>query len=116
MCVFDTMQDGAGYNLHNVHDIVNAVTGLEIDTEEMLTIGHRNYTLGRLFGTKQGLSTKDDDLPERIKTQALDFYGRKEALFEDELNLMKKDYYELRGWDTNGIPTQEELNKLSIHA
>ncbi len=32
----------------------------------------------------------------------------------DELEKMKDEYYSLRGWNGNGIPTEETLNRLGL--
>lgn len=116
LCVFvvNTFRGFVEENWVEIRDVVNAVTGYEIDRDTMLKIGERNYNLGRLFSLKQGLTRSDDDLPPRFKNEALPFGDREEKIPQDVLDQMIADYYEVRGWDENGIPTPEKLKELGI--
>ncbi|WP_054841310.1 aldehyde ferredoxin oxidoreductase C-terminal domain-containing protein [Thermococcus peptonophilus] len=85
-----------------------AVTGGEKITEqELMTVAERTRTLERLFTLKHG--DRKDDLSPR--------------LFRDEPKLdrekleggMKRVYYSLRGgWDENGVPKPETIEKLGL--
>jgi aldehyde:ferredoxin oxidoreductase len=35
-------------------------------------------------------------------------------LTEEKVNRMLDEYYELRGWDQNGIPTEAKLRELGL--
>ena len=75
-------------------------------------MGERIYTLERMFNIREGLSKEDDILPPRFLNNPL-----KEGASKDHvvpLQSMLKQYYYVRGWDENGIPTQELLEKLNI--
>lgn len=112
--VVNTFRGYVEENWIEIRNILNAVTGYEIERDKMLKIGERNYNLGRLFSIKQGLTRDDDDLPPRFKNEALPFGDQEEKIPQEVLDQMIADYYELRGWDENGIPTPEKLKELGI--
>lgn len=116
LCIFvvNTFRGFVEENWVEIRDVLNAVTGYEIDRDEMLNIGERNYNLGRLFSIKQGLTHDDDDLPPRFKNEALPFGDQEEKIPQEVLDQMIANYYEIRGWDENGIPTPEKLKELGI--
>jgi aldehyde:ferredoxin oxidoreductase len=39
---------------------------------------------------------------------------RGRSLDRDKFNAMLDEYYELHGWDENGVPTQETLERLGL--
>jgi len=84
----------------------------KISITDLITIGERIYTLERLFNVREGFSRKDDTLPRRFLETPLQegpSNGRVVPL-EDLLN----EYYEVRNWDENGIPTDKLLEKLAL--
>ncbi|MFW5898745.1 MAG: aldehyde ferredoxin oxidoreductase family protein [Candidatus Saliniplasma sp.] len=96
-------------------ELVNAVTGFDIDLDEFLRIGERTYNLSKLFNLKNGFTREDDKLPDRFfKDKVL--YGPTEGEtisrreFEEELDR----YYDVRGWDEEGIPLKNTLKRLDL--
>jgi len=63
------------------------------------------------MNTTEGISRLDDRLPERFLREA-----RKDDPVGHvvPLETMLDPYYRLRGYDRNGIPTPETLEKLGI--
>jgi aldehyde:ferredoxin oxidoreductase len=114
LCVFDVDETGEDATLPLVRDLVSAATGLAVDRAEMFRVGERAANLARLFAVRMGCTRKDDDLPPRIKTLALPFGSRREAVTEEELNGMISEYYAVRGWDDEGRPTAAKLRELGI--
>ncbi len=91
---------------------LSTILDKKISITDLITIGERIYTLERLFNVREGFSRKDDTLPKRFLETPLQkgpSNGRVVPL-EDLLN----EYYEVRNWDKNGIPTDELLEKLSL--
>jgi aldehyde:ferredoxin oxidoreductase len=91
--------------------MLSAVTGVEFSKEELLMVGERVWTLTRLFNLRGGFSAKDDILPGRLLTPLAvgPTAGRAPPLGQ-----MLREYYAVRGWDPNGIPTRECLAKLGL--
>lgn len=74
--------------------------------------GDRIWNLERLFGLKSAISGKDDRLPERMMKEPIQTGPSKgEVSHMDE---MLPEYYQLRGWDAEGVPTPEKLKELSL--
>ncbi len=73
--------------------------------------GERIHVLERYMNTREGISKKDDTLPARLLTE-----GRKCDTKARTVPLapMLKKYYKIRGYDSNGIPTQKTLRRLEI--
>ena len=92
--------------------MLNLVTGLDFTEEEIITIGKRIYTLERLFNTKAGLSRKDDTLPPRFLNQKLEEGASRNRLVK--LDEMLDRYYQLRGWNDNGVPREDTVKDLGI--
>lgn len=92
--------------------MLNLVTGLDFTEEELIAIGRRVYTLERLFNTRAGLSRKDDTLPPRFLNEELEEGASRNRLVK--LDEMLDRYYQLRGWDQNGVPTKDTVQNLLI--
>jgi aldehyde:ferredoxin oxidoreductase len=96
-------------------ELVNLVTGFNLDLAELNTIGERIYNLERAFNVRAGFRGKDDDLPDRIKNEPIPDGPSKGMKAEPDFTNMKKELYELRGWDSQtGIPTKEKLIELGL--
>ena len=91
---------------------LSAILDKDISISDLIIIGERIYTLERLFNIREGFSRKDDTLPKRFLETTLQDGPSKDRIvpLEDLLN----EYYEVRKWDNNGIPTDELLEQLSL--
>ena len=92
-------------------DLFEAVTGIKMTAGEFLEAGDRIHVLERYMNTREGISRKDDTLPARfLKEGRANDIHRKTVPLEKMLN----QYYKIRGYDANGLPTPETLRKLNI--
>ena len=89
----------------------SAITGEKISQREFLKAGERIYVLERYMNVREGISRKDDTLPERLLIEWREDDPQKLTVPLDE---MLDEYYKLRGFDKNGIPTEKTLKKLGI--
>ncbi len=95
--------------------MINAVTGWNLFLEEVEKIGDRIYNLERAFNCREGVSGKDDRLPWRTMNQPIPSGpSRGMVCLQEEFEQMLAEYYRLRGWDQNGIPTAERLKALGL--
>ena len=88
-------------------ELVNKAIGWSWTGQELLDMGARLFNLKRLINVKLGISRKDDVLPYR-----LEFEARPTGTAAGVLPAMKRilpDYYRLRKWDENGVPTAEAM-------
>lgn len=91
--------------------VVAAVTGWKFHLGDFLLVGERSFNMERLFNVREGFSKKDDTLPKRLLTEPSLPYQPKSVVPLDE---MLPKFYEVRGWDENGVPTKETLEMLGI--
>ncbi len=89
--------------------------GRAVTSEELMTTGARIWNLGRLLNLREGLLRKDDDLPERILSEPHpDGVAAGRVVGADAFREALDEYYRLRGWDADGVPTAETLERLSL--
>lgn len=92
---------------------LKAITGKNYDVVELTKIGERIYNLERLYNMREGLTKDDDTLPPRFLNEPLTEGASKGSTVP--LENMLKDYYFVRGWDENGVPTEKTIKKLGIN-
>jgi aldehyde:ferredoxin oxidoreductase len=72
-------------------------------------------TLERAFDVRRGKRRKDDTLPKRLFETAVPGGRYKgERLDRASFDRMLDEYYALRGWDKDGIPTPETFAKFDL--
>jgi len=94
--------------------IYGAAIGEEVSRAELEQAAERIASLERLFNLRAGFSRKDDDLPARFKTEAISIGRRDRIISEADRERMLDDYYQVRGWDREGVPRPELQERLSI--
>jgi len=101
-------------SLRHIVQFLHSVTGIESfsSAEDVLGIGERTNNLVRLFNLREGLTRKEDSLPNRFLTERLK-EGPSRGRVVD-LETMLKEYYFVRGWDEEGRPNSERLKKLKL--
>ena len=76
--------------------------------------GERIWNLIRMFNVREGISRKDDSLPPRMYEPLPDGPTKGNAFTEEMFRGMLDEYYGLRGWNENGIPTKTKLKELGF--
>jgi aldehyde:ferredoxin oxidoreductase len=92
--------------------MLNAVTGIGFTHETMLQAGERIWNMERMFNLKAGFTKEDDNLPKRLTEDPAPLGPPKGHVVE--LSKMLPEYYRLRGWDENGVPTEEKKRELGL--
>lgn len=94
-------------------EAMEVTTGLKLSPQEVRDAGARIINLERMFGVREGVTRRDDDLPTRFKETPL-AEGASSGTVVDT-DLMLDEYYAERGWNqATGWPTPETLIKLSL--
>jgi aldehyde:ferredoxin oxidoreductase len=93
-------------------EITKAATGINFTKEKMFEIGERIINLERAYLVREGIRRRDDYLPARFLKEPLPNGHSKGAVHEIEP--MLNEYYEQRGWDESGVPTENTLSKLGL--
>jgi aldehyde:ferredoxin oxidoreductase len=93
-------------------DMLRVVTGLDFSDDELMKIGHRVYTLERMFNNRAGFTRADDTLPPRFFNEELETGSSRHRVVR--LEEMLDDYYSVRGWDKDGVPLPRTLAELGL--
>ncbi|KAF5430827.1 aldehyde:ferredoxin oxidoreductase [Candidatus Methanophagaceae archaeon] len=94
-------------------EMIAGVAGWDgYDVEEFLKTGERIYALERMFNKREGFGRKDDTLPERLIKEPMPDGPAKGKVHP--LEDMLKVYYDKRGYDHEGHPTEEKLKELGL--
>jgi aldehyde:ferredoxin oxidoreductase len=108
LCLFTSFAMGAG----DYAAMTNAVIGTEWTADDVLLAGERIWNLERIFNLDAGIDPSQDTLPKRLLEDPIS-EGPSEGNVA-RLSEMLPEYYELRGWGTDGIPTDERKGMLEI--
>jgi len=98
-------------------EMLYAATGIEDfnDEDALFKAGERIWNVERAFNIREGFGRKDDCLPQRFLTEALQRGPVKGQIFE--MDRLLDDYYEARGWDrSTGCPSRPKLESLDLTA
>jgi len=93
--------------------LLETATGIDMGGYKgLMKTGDRIFNLQRLFNLKAGSVGKDDTLPKRQLEEPMPDGPAKGMVAH--LSEMLPEYYKLRGWDANGVPTPEKLQELGL--
>jgi len=92
-------------------DMVNSVTGFGYTLDDACTVGRRCWYLKRGICNLFGYTKADDDMPERIRTPLEDGPTAGSA---PDMDLMLREFYDLRRLDEAGRPKREVLTELGL--
>ncbi|MEA3485855.1 MAG: aldehyde ferredoxin oxidoreductase C-terminal domain-containing protein, partial [Candidatus Aerophobetes bacterium] len=103
------------YSFSEMVEIIKAITGWEVSLWELMKLGEKRLNMMRVFNIREGLSPKEDKLPERV-------FNPIESGPKEGLSLSRADfdhavevYYKLRGWDLlTGLPAKEKMFELDL--
>ncbi|MCP4450765.1 MAG: aldehyde ferredoxin oxidoreductase family protein [Planctomycetes bacterium] len=110
ICLF--MIDGGDLTLTDTVELFNAITGWDYTVQALMKTGERGFTVQRLLNIRDGYDGKTDKLPGKMfKSAQAGFRAGKTIPFEQ----LMEDYYSIRGWDANGVPTPETLERLQLN-
>jgi len=95
--------------------IIQSVTGWAMDTVELEKAGERIYNLERIINIKRGQSRSMDALPYRVMNEPIP-EGPSKGWYcsQEDLDGQLDEYYKLRGWDSNGLVTDEKKRDLDL--
>ncbi|MFW5714964.1 MAG: aldehyde ferredoxin oxidoreductase family protein [bacterium] len=108
VCLFTTF----GLGGKEIAEQLTAITGVEYDEGKVMQCGERIYNLERMFNLKAGLSKDDDVLPPRLVNDPIPAGPMKGKVARAPEMLPK--YYQVRGWDENGVPGKDKLKELGL--
>ena len=108
LCVFTTF----AWSMEDIAPQIDAACEGEWTVDSLMELGERVWNLERKFNLDAGFTGKDDNLPARLLKDAAKT-GPAEGL-TNGLDKMLPEYYQVRGWTPDGVPSNETLSRLSI--
>ena len=108
ICIFTSF----AWTLADVAPQLQAACGDEFTVENLTTIGERIWNMERDFNNRAGFTSKDDKLPKRLMTEAAKTGPGKGSV--SGLEKMLPEYYELRGWDHDGMLKTDTRTRLGL--
>lgn len=118
ICWFNSMN--VGYKM--LIDFLNIITGWDVTVDEWLNeILKRILNIQRIMLLLGGPDItwdprKDDDLPPRFYEPLPSGPFKGSRITREEAEEERREYYEQMGWDENGIPRKDELERLGLKA
>jgi len=107
--------DFVALGLDRLSELLNAATGFNHDEKSLVAIGTNLTHLARSYNTRNGRKFTDDTIPDRFfDEENLAGFMRGQKLDRAFFKSMISDYYKIRGWDSEGIPTEETLKKHEL--
>ena len=108
LCIFTTF----AWTMEDIAPQIDADLPGDWSVDRLLEVGERIWNLERQFNLQAGFTAKDDTLPKRLLNDAAKT-GPAKGLVAG-LDKMLPEYYELRGWTKEGVPTSETLSRLAL--
>lgn len=108
ICVFTTF----AWTMEDIAPQVNAACEGNWSVDALMEVGERIWNLERQYNMAAGILGDQDTLPQRLLKEAAKV-GPAQGLVNG-LDKMLPEYYELRGWSTDGTPTGETLSRLGL--
>ncbi|MDR3577749.1 MAG: aldehyde ferredoxin oxidoreductase family protein [Anaerolineaceae bacterium] len=107
-CLFTTFGIGGD----ELAEMLSGLTGIAYSTEDFMQAGDRVWNLERMWNIKAGFTSADDKVPERLMKNPLKTGAA--AGNVSHVPEMLPEYYQLRGWTPDGVPTEEKLASLGL--
>jgi aldehyde:ferredoxin oxidoreductase len=102
-----------GMKLKELWQLVTTATGFEYPAvSDLELLGERVSTLARVFNVREGFNRTQDTLPARNLSQPM--AGGPADGHVVSLEPMLDEYYRIMGWDSDGVPTSERLQRLGL--
>lgn len=102
----------SGWKITDFQQQIDAACEGNWTVERLYETGERIWNLERQFNIAAGLTSEDDSLPPRLLSEPAKSGMAKGKV--SDLGKMLPEYYELRGWTADGVPTKETLERLGL--
>jgi aldehyde:ferredoxin oxidoreductase len=115
LIICDMLGPGMRLGIDDLAEYLNIVTGSNYTGNDLIERTEIIETLIRRINIREGFSSKDDILPKRILEESLpDGPAAGKVIGMENFYKMRSEYYLSRGWDKEGVPTQETLDKYEF--
>ena len=80
----------------NLQEIIRATCGILLSKKELKAMASGVINLARGFNEREGMTKKEDKLPRRFFREVLG--ETRKTIRPEDMELMLKEYYQMRGW------------------
>ncbi len=108
ICVFTSF----AWTLADVQPQLQAACEGDWSLDKLNLMGERIWNMERQFNLAAGFTAKDDTLPPRLLNEPAKTGPAKGLV--NGLPKMLPEYYQIRGWTPEGVPTTETLERLGL--
>lgn len=108
ICIFTSF----AWSLADVQPQLQAACEGDWSMDKLHQVGERIWNMERQFNLAAGLTAKDDNLPPRLTSEPAKTGPAKGLV--NQLDKMLPEYYQLRGWNADGVPTADTLQRLGL--
>ena len=102
------------WNVSQLQQLIQAVTGWNTTTAEMMTVSERSIVTARRFNLREGFTQEDDLLCPRFHEPFESGPLKGVSIDETAFLESRSTYYQLMGWDKEGVPTKGALVRLGL--
>jgi aldehyde:ferredoxin oxidoreductase len=102
------------WKTEQVVELTRAITGWNVSLFELMKVAERAVTLTRIFNLRQGLTDKDDYLPEKMFKPFVAGPLAGLQIGRERFEEAKRLHYGMLGWNERGVPTKPKLVELGI--
>ncbi len=103
------------YSFNQHAEIIQAITGWDVTTWELMKVGERGTTMARAFNVREGFTRADDVFPKRMHEAFTSGPLEGIAVGEERLSEAVSVYYDMMGWNREtGVPTRGKLQELDV--
>jgi aldehyde:ferredoxin oxidoreductase len=103
------------WSLEEMVELVQAATGFDVTSYELLKVGERALTLAQVFNAREGFTAEDDRLPDRSHGPTTSGALAEGGLDREQLQEAIRTYYSMLGWDREtGVPLADTLHELDV--
>lgn len=114
VCMFTAKPFGP-QTFNGIVDYVKAVTGWETSLFDLLKVGERHANMARIFNLREGFTSKDDTLPDRLFQPMEGGTLKGKKIDKEQFSKAIETYYQMMGWDPEtGVPKKEKLAELDL--
>lgn len=114
VCMF-TVKPFGPQTFNWIVDYVKAVTGWETSLFDLLKVGERHANMARIFNLREGFTSKDDTLPDRLFQPMEGGTLKGKKIDKEQFSKAIETYYQMMGWDPEtGVPKKEKLAELDL--
>ena len=115
ICKFITPWWGLPVGFGRMSKFMTLATGVNYTRQDAIKCAERIYNVEKVIQVRYGLRRKDDYPSQRLFEEEIpDGPTKGMKLDYEEFSKALDEYYALRGWDKEGIPTEEKLRELGL--